>query len=385
MATYRYHPMPNQLLLESRVIYGSSRVGIDGAKAAPLNDPAFNPSGVIQYELTDHLGNVAVTVTDELVAVDEGQDLDPANDYNGPVIVSAQGYEPFGSLLPGRNFSSDSYRHGFNGMEKDDEVHNSTGTSYDFGARLYDPRVGRWLSLDPLARKFAGHSTYSFAFNSPLIFVDQDGKEPIRPQVTSVTALITALRAADVSDLDGLLAYFGGNEQISVPTGTWGEERYLYSGSNGWLDMRHFSAAAAATDKWYITGAMVLEEGENTERNQEAHERSSAWSYEDLPSNRMGVDFESFLENNDGEFLDVLDSYLRGNGFVDNPLDVAPNAAELPDSYPDDAMTPPSATNRTYTPMYTLVTSVGAESPSRGRDGVQVMEPDNTRVATPNR
>jgi hypothetical protein len=35
----------------------------------------------------------------------------------------------FVSLLPGRNYSSDAYRFGFQGQEKDDEVHGATGTS----------------------------------------------------------------------------------------------------------------------------------------------------------------------------------------------------------------------------------------------------------------
>ena len=62
-------------------------------------------------------------------------------------------------------------------MEKDNEVHGSTGTSYDFGARIYDPRVGRWLSLDPKLK--AGESPYAAFSNSPLFFVDPDGKDTL--------------------------------------------------------------------------------------------------------------------------------------------------------------------------------------------------------------
>ncbi len=86
------------------------------------------------------------------------------------------GYDAFGSLLPGRNYSSDSYRFGFNGSEKDDEMHGATGTSYDFGARLYDPRVGKWLSLDPLVERFPGWSPYNGFNNNPIAFVDPGGK-----------------------------------------------------------------------------------------------------------------------------------------------------------------------------------------------------------------
>jgi len=68
------------------------------------------------------------------------------------------------------------YRFGFNNMEKDDEL-KGPGNSYDFGARLYDPRIGRWLAVDPLAGKYPGLSPYAFVANSPLIFIDPDGKD----------------------------------------------------------------------------------------------------------------------------------------------------------------------------------------------------------------
>lgn len=80
-------------------------------------------------------------------------------------------YEPGGSLLPGRNYSSSSYNYGFNGMPKDDEIHGATGTSYDFGARLHDPRVGRWLSLDMKSSKYPAHSPSGFVANNPILNV----------------------------------------------------------------------------------------------------------------------------------------------------------------------------------------------------------------------
>ncbi|MEI6765621.1 MAG: hypothetical protein WCM76_08265 [Bacteroidota bacterium] len=49
-------------------------------------------------------------------------------------------------LMQKRSSSSNSYRFGFNGQEKDDEITGVTGSDYDFGARIYDARVGRWMS-----------------------------------------------------------------------------------------------------------------------------------------------------------------------------------------------------------------------------------------------
>ncbi|MFK7115679.1 RHS repeat-associated core domain-containing protein [Flavobacterium oreochromis] len=86
-------------------------------------------------------------------------------------------YYPFGSLVPNRHGSSkpNSYRYGFNGKEDDWQI-KGEGNSYDFGARFYDSRIGRFLSLDPLQTKFANLSPYIYAANNPVSHIDQDGK-----------------------------------------------------------------------------------------------------------------------------------------------------------------------------------------------------------------
>lgn len=66
------------------------------------------------------------------------------------------------------------YSYGFNGMEKDDEVKGS-GNSYDYGARMYDPRLGKWLSIDALTARYTAWSPYSYALNSPIKLVDANG------------------------------------------------------------------------------------------------------------------------------------------------------------------------------------------------------------------
>jgi RHS repeat-associated protein len=61
-------------------------------------------------------------------------------------------------------------------MEKDDEV-KGNGNYIDFGARGYDPRIGRWHGVDPLTHKCPSLSSYSFAANMPIIAIDVDGRD----------------------------------------------------------------------------------------------------------------------------------------------------------------------------------------------------------------
>jgi RHS repeat-associated protein len=69
----------------------------------------------------------------------------------------------------------DRYRFGFNGMEKDNEL-KGIGNSLDFGARMYDSRIGKFLSLDPLAKQFPWNTPYSFAENDVIRAIDEDGE-----------------------------------------------------------------------------------------------------------------------------------------------------------------------------------------------------------------
>ena len=85
-------------------------------------------------------------------------------------------YYPFGSIMPGRSYNSGDYEYGFNGKRMDNEIKNITGSSYDFGARMYDSRLGRWFSVDPQFRRQPGWSTYKAFLDNPILYVDPDGE-----------------------------------------------------------------------------------------------------------------------------------------------------------------------------------------------------------------
>lgn len=85
--------------------------------------------------------------------------------------------------MPGRDTTFKStYRYGFNGKEMDNEPYGQ-GNEYDYGFRVYNPRVGRFLSVDLLTKKYPWYTPYQFAGNKPTRFIDRDGLEEADPEL----------------------------------------------------------------------------------------------------------------------------------------------------------------------------------------------------------
>ena len=145
-------------------IYGSSRLGMyTGGKIA-----AHRNMGTKRYELSNHLGNVMTVITDNI-----GMEQDSV----WASVVSTSDYYPFGLGMGGRSFSDSTYRYGFNAKEKDSNGEFGL-THYDYGFRIYNPSIGKFLSVDPLALDQPAWSPYHFTANNPIWNIDLDGLIP---------------------------------------------------------------------------------------------------------------------------------------------------------------------------------------------------------------
>ena len=176
LAKYTYKPSEDSTYLSEHYIHGRSRLGVyqqDTTMNAVSQTKVGYYRGNKHYEIGNHLDNVLATVSDRKLV--DTTAAPTANKYR-PDIVSATGYYPYGSQLPGRNESTGIFGHGFQGREKDDEL-KGEGNSYYFKERMYDPRLGRWLSVDPKAKKFPGQSPYIGMAANPVSRIDNKGGE----------------------------------------------------------------------------------------------------------------------------------------------------------------------------------------------------------------
>jgi RHS repeat-associated protein len=171
-------------------IYGAKRLGLVDDSTDVSIQPSSNKvalsfldsakvstfrRGEKLFELSNHLDNVMVTLSDKKWGVTlNGTTVDHFN----PQIVSANDYYPFGSQMPGRDttFQGSNYRFGFNGKENDNEI-KGVGNQQDYGMRIFDPRIGRFLSIDPITGKYPMLTPYQFSSNRPIDGKDIDGLE----------------------------------------------------------------------------------------------------------------------------------------------------------------------------------------------------------------
>lgn len=212
-----------EVKLSESHMYGSSRLGTHNRTTENISDllnitsssPDFSSAGSLVYnastpatsslpfcnrelgyksfELSNHLGNVMTVVSDKKIAVDAGTPFSTNLTYSAPFdnvtdyyiadITSATDYYPFGSPMPGRKYqsSANKYRYGFNGKENDPETVGTGQGTQDYGARIYNPSLGKFLSVDPLTGGFPYWSPYHFAGNNPIVYIDLDGQEIAKP------------------------------------------------------------------------------------------------------------------------------------------------------------------------------------------------------------
>ncbi|WP_243416386.1 RHS repeat domain-containing protein [Flavobacterium sp. HTF] len=95
-------------------------------------------------------------------------------------IKEESNFYPFGLKQEGYNTVKIGFenKYKYNGKElQDDSIGGWKLNLYDYGARNYDPAIGRWMNIDPLADTYTSVSPYNHVLNNPVFYVDPDGKQ----------------------------------------------------------------------------------------------------------------------------------------------------------------------------------------------------------------
>jgi hypothetical protein len=202
MAVYKTSGTTN-LSLEEQHIYGSSRLGIF-KKDKTIKNKA-RALGERRYELTDHLGNVRVVMSDyKRTAV---------------IVLSATDYYPFGMVA--RSYSSSVMpRFGYQSQEIEHELWGGEASSFKY--RISDNRLGRFFNVDPLTNKYPWNSPYAFSENRVIDGIELEGREVVLIGINSKASCLLSgfVEGGIIIAPDGIFEYssygYGGETDASV-------------------------------------------------------------------------------------------------------------------------------------------------------------------------
>ena len=135
----------------------SAEASADGIARFLKNGTAMTP----YYTIRDHIGSVRTIVN------------------ASGTVVERNDYYPFGSRTTfGASYATlSSNRQKFSGKEEQTTVAGSTLPYLDFGARMYDAKLVRWNTYDPMAEKYYGINPYVYCAGDPVNMVDVEGRK----------------------------------------------------------------------------------------------------------------------------------------------------------------------------------------------------------------
>jgi RHS repeat-associated protein len=233
------------------IVFNKDLVYVNGGIA----DISDNTSGNMQQYAINNIsitqrGYLYVFLTNETTG-SENAFYDDLNIEIISPVVQADDYYPFGMSIAESEYRHDYSSvnsHLYNGKELQTELALNWN---DYGFRMYDPAIGRWHVKEPLADQMPGISTYAYAYNNPINFVDHFGLAAGPPKPSYMQPIYN--QDAD-ADGDGFV----------LPSEQWSYNSYQQEGQLGELDAWNNQLAESNRDS-DISNVQIVMEGDGTD------------------------------------------------------------------------------------------------------------------------
>ena len=276
--------------------------------------------------------------------------------------------------MPGRKYDAGGgYRYGFNGKENDKDI--SEG-DLDFGARVYDSRLGRWLSVDPLGGKFGWQSPYCGLDNNPINIIDPKGKSG-EPTLDKANKTVT---------VKSNIVFYGADGSAALATKAAANIQSQWNAANGktTIDGVEYSVKFEVTGT-YNSSLTASDITGNTDIKN---------NYIKMVASGIAVSYMDGVGSNTGEFLvsnvndpnSTTETHEFGHGFgLDHPTDLDLRTKALPGGAigPQLPADPPSIMYPRGTAVdaqYTYDPSKGATAGTPSVNATNTMNPTTRKV-----
>jgi len=167
-------------------------------------------------------------------------------------VVQYTDYSPYGVELDQRNSVGNTYRNGFQGQERDNEI-KGEGNSLNYQYRMHDPRIGRFFAVDPLTHQYSHYTPYSFSGNKVIAYRELEGMEEKDMMYWFDPGLISFRKQNSYEVNKNLRKQFDKGFQMGVAAGA--VLAFDVFVTKGWLSRSLFLAAVGqnmnAHDRYY--------------------------------------------------------------------------------------------------------------------------------------